>query len=158
MWTLDPETLQNLQNNKIYCSHQLCVPRMHIKQNKMQEEKASSDKAEKPETVAWTPPMSVYSWPQINLPDKYNPLYHLALLYRPMNVQGSQGLATVYSQWKASVSFSFLSCMAMEENSPSVLLSVHLLVLRISRPVRSHTPNTRGFCLTLSLSFLSVSV
>lgn len=40
-----------------------------------------SDKAEKPETFAWTPSMSVYSWPQINLSGKYNPpLYHLSLL------------------------------------------------------------------------------
>lgn len=97
-----------------------------------------SDKAEKPETFAWTPSMSVYSWPQINLSGKYNPpLYHLSLLipaYEHTRMPTS-GDSQQPMKDKCFVSFFSLSCMKMEDKKtvPACRrLSVHLLVLHIA--------------------------
>lgn len=68
------------KEDSVYCrpgNKEIKIDMLKKKRNR----RLFSDKAEKPETFAWTPSMSVYSWPQINLSGKYNPpLYHLSLL------------------------------------------------------------------------------
>lgn len=56
-----------------HCPHQL-VPGRDARIKRKQ------TKQRNPSLQAWTTPTLVYSWPQINLPGKYNPLYHLCLI------------------------------------------------------------------------------
>lgn len=77
--------------------------------------------AEKPE--AWTPPTSVYSWPQINLTGKYNPpLYHLPGLWTHRD-------AKVWRQSTANERQVFFFCSVVhgtgrQENSSSMQAAI----------------------------------
>lgn len=134
-----------------------------------------SDKAEKPETFAWTPSMSVYSWPQINLSGKYNPpLYHLSLLilaYEHTRMPAS-GDSQQPMKDKCLLFFFFpvLHENGRQENSPSMQAPIsaspgpphrslsHTLTYRGLANLNNTGGSVRFFCLvfispSVSLSF-----
>lgn len=126
---------------------------------------------QKPETR--TPPMSVYSWPQINPPGKYNPpLCHLSLLVPAHEHTGMPRSGDTRQPMKDTCEccvffFPVLHGNGRQENRPSMQAAIsaspgppslflsHTLWLAEAREVwhLKIQEDQSGLCLALSLSF-----
>lgn len=127
----DHETHQNDEmDRKINC----------ITVNKFKFQKRRTE--EKPETVVWTPPMSLYIWPQINLTGKkYNPpLYHLPDLWACRD-------AKVWWQSTANERQAFFSCPAWNWKTRKQFLHAgcyQCISWSCESPFLTHTLTYRG--------------